>query len=127
MRRLGATFDRAFRLHGRRLTPPTAPSCHSAAARAHAGPARLAFRHLHTGETIDLVYAEAGGYRAEALARLDRFLCDWRTGEVMTIDRTLLDLVAGLREEAMALKAGGVGYYPDSGFIQIDTGRVRYW
>lgn len=26
-----------------------------------------------------------------------------------------------------SLKAGGVGYYPESGFIHIDTGRVRYW
>jgi len=32
-----------------------------------------------------------------------------------------------LRENAMALKAGGVGYYPKSNFIHVDTGRVRYW
>jgi len=32
-----------------------------------------------------------------------------------------------LREEALALKAGGVGYYPRSGFVHIDTGRVRFW
>ncbi len=32
-----------------------------------------------------------------------------------------------LRETAMSLNAGGVGYYPRSGFIHIDTGRVRYW
>ena len=28
---------------------------------------------------------------------------------------------------AMALKAGGVGYYPRSGFVHVDTGDVRYW
>ncbi|MEJ2591699.1 MAG: DUF882 domain-containing protein [Candidatus Thiodiazotropha sp.] len=32
-----------------------------------------------------------------------------------------------LRKTAMALKAGGVGYYPKSNFIHVDTGRVRYW
>jgi uncharacterized protein YcbK (DUF882 family) len=32
-----------------------------------------------------------------------------------------------LRHAAMELKAGGVGYYPKSDFIHIDTGRVRYW
>jgi uncharacterized protein YcbK (DUF882 family) len=32
-----------------------------------------------------------------------------------------------LREEALALHVGGVGYYPDSDFVHVDTGRVRQW
>lgn len=32
-----------------------------------------------------------------------------------------------LRKTAISLKAGGVGYYPKSNFIHVDTGRVRYW
>jgi uncharacterized protein YcbK (DUF882 family) len=28
---------------------------------------------------------------------------------------------------AMSAKAGGVGYYPDSQFVHMDVGRVRYW
>lgn len=32
-----------------------------------------------------------------------------------------------LRQAALSLKAGGVGYYPKSNFIHLDTGRVRYW
>ena len=32
-----------------------------------------------------------------------------------------------LRGAARALKLGGVGYYPSSGFVHVDTGRVRYW
>ncbi len=32
-----------------------------------------------------------------------------------------------LRELAMAMKVGGVGYYRRSDFIHMDTGRVRYW
>jgi uncharacterized protein YcbK (DUF882 family) len=32
-----------------------------------------------------------------------------------------------LREAAISLKAGGVGYYPRSNFLHIDTGPVRNW
>jgi uncharacterized protein YcbK (DUF882 family) len=32
-----------------------------------------------------------------------------------------------LREAALALHRGGVGYYPHSDFIHVDTGRVRQW
>lgn len=32
-----------------------------------------------------------------------------------------------VRKIAMGLRAGGVGYYPDSQFVHIDTGRVRSW
>ncbi len=32
-----------------------------------------------------------------------------------------------LRDAALALRAGGVGYYPRSDFIHVDTGRVRRW
>jgi uncharacterized protein YcbK (DUF882 family) len=34
---------------------------------------------------------------------------------------------AVLRDKALAMKQGGVGYYKKSDFIQIDTGRVRRW
>jgi uncharacterized protein YcbK (DUF882 family) len=32
-----------------------------------------------------------------------------------------------LRDLARALERGGVGYYPKSGFVHVDTARVRYW
>jgi uncharacterized protein YcbK (DUF882 family) len=32
-----------------------------------------------------------------------------------------------LQKAAIALKGGGVGYYPKSDFVHIDIGRVRYW
>jgi uncharacterized protein YcbK (DUF882 family) len=32
-----------------------------------------------------------------------------------------------LRGAARSLQVGGVGYYPSSNFVHVDTGRVRYW
>jgi uncharacterized protein YcbK (DUF882 family) len=144
----------------------------------------LAFYHTHTGERLRLTYAEAGAPIPAALQEIDRFLRDFRTGDVHAIDPRLLDVLyqllarAGssrgtfeiisayrsprtnetlrskssgvaehslhmegkaidvrltgvrtsrLREAALSLRAGGVGYYPASNFVHIDTGRVRQW
>ena len=35
--------------------------------------------------------------------------------------------IGSLRDAALKLKRGGVGYYPKSNFIHVDTGRVRRW
>jgi uncharacterized protein YcbK (DUF882 family) len=35
--------------------------------------------------------------------------------------------LAHLHKAALSLKAGGVGYYPDNGFVHVDVGRVRRW
>ncbi len=35
--------------------------------------------------------------------------------------------LANLRKAGLAIQGGGVGYYPDSNFVHMDTGRVRYW
>lgn len=32
-----------------------------------------------------------------------------------------------LHKAAIAVKGGGVGYYPKSDFVHVDVGRVRYW
>lgn len=34
---------------------------------------------------------------------------------------------AVLRDAALRLSRGGVGYYPGSDFVHVDTGRVRHW
>lgn len=35
--------------------------------------------------------------------------------------------LAQLRDGALSLKGGGVGFYPKSQFVHLDTGRVRRW
>lgn len=35
--------------------------------------------------------------------------------------------LASVHKAALGLKAGGVGYYPDSQFVHMDTGRLRNW
>ena len=44
------------------------------------------------------------------------------------IDIRLADVpLPALRAAALDLKAGGVGFYPESVFVHVDTGRVRMW
>lgn len=44
------------------------------------------------------------------------------------IDVRLSDVkTSELRDAALAMKRGGVGYYKDSDFVHIDIGRVRRW
>ena len=46
----------------------------------------------------------------------------------MAVDFNLPGIkLSALRREVMDLKAGGVGYYPRSHFLHMDTGSVRYW
>ena len=46
----------------------------------------------------------------------------------MAIDLRLPDRdLADLRAAALALGGGGVGYYPKSNFVHMDTGPVRTW
>jgi uncharacterized protein YcbK (DUF882 family) len=44
------------------------------------------------------------------------------------IDVRLADVkTSALRGAALELKRGGVGYYRQSDFLHVDTGRVRTW
>ena len=47
-------------------------------------------------------------------------------GKAMDVRLTDLD-TAELRDVAISLERGGVGYYQDSDFVHVDTGRVRQW
>ena len=144
----------------------------------------LLLYNTHTGERIKIVYRRGEQYLPAALAKLDYFLRDHRTGDIRHFDPHLydilselaasvgrpgaeIDIVCGyrspstneflrshtagvaknslhiqaeaidlripgidtltLRRAALALARGGVGYYPRSDFIHVDTGRVRQW
>jgi uncharacterized protein YcbK (DUF882 family) len=48
--------------------------------------------------------------------------------EGRAIDIRLSDVKTGtLRDAAVELRRGGVGYYPTSDFVHLDTGRIRRW
>ena len=48
--------------------------------------------------------------------------------EGRAIDIRLADVKLGdLRDAAIELQAGGVGFYPQSRFVHVDTGAVRRW
>jgi len=147
---------------------------------------RLRFYHTHTGERLDVVYRRGDQYVPEALAKLDHYLRDHRTGDVHHFDPRLFDLLydltaslgdsggvidvicgyrtpwsneflrtrsahtgvarhslhmqaeaidirlpgiptSELRDAAVRLHRGGVGYYRTSDFVHVDVGRVRRW
>ena len=46
-----------------------------------------------------------------------------RAIDIRLSDRRLADL----HDAALSMKAGGVGLYSKSGFVHLDTGRVRRW
>lgn len=147
-------------------------------------PRRLVMRNLNTGERLNTVFWRDGAYDPAALATVDRFFRDWRTGEVVQTAASLLEILwrvqmaarftvpievlSGYRSRqtnemlrrtlgesvahrsfhirAMAadirlpklsslavahyangLGLGGVGFYPDSDFVHIDSGPRRVW
>lgn len=48
--------------------------------------------------------------------------------EARAVDVRLYDVaLKDLRVTALGMKAGGVGYYPRSDFVHVDTGRARQW
>jgi uncharacterized protein YcbK (DUF882 family) len=78
-------------------------------------------------------YEVISGYRSPATNEL----LQRRGGGVAThslhlegraIDVRLADVpLADLRDAATSMRAGGVGYYAQSQFVHLDTGRVRRW
>ena len=147
---------------------------------------RLRFYHTHTNDRLEIVYRRGENYVPEALAKLDHYLRDHRTGEVRHFNPHLFDLLYDLtasvndsggvievicgyrtpwsnkflrtrsahtgvaphslhmqaeaidirlpgiptgtvRDAALRLQRGGVGYYRDSDFVHVDVGRVRRW
>jgi uncharacterized protein YcbK (DUF882 family) len=70
-----------------------------------------------TPETNAMLAARSDGVAHHSL-HMDGLALDWRVP-----DRTLDQL----HRVALAIRGGGVGYYPASDFVHTDVGRVRYW
>ncbi len=68
-------------------------------------------------ETNEMLRNRSGG-----VARNSQHLL----GKAIDVRLTGVD-TAELRDTALALKRGGVGYYRDLDFVHVDTGRVRRW
>lgn len=73
------------------------------------------------------------GYRAPSTNRQLRGMSDGVAENSLHTQGRAIDLrIPGvshrhLHKAALNMKAGGVGYYPESGYVHIDTGRIRHW
>ena len=59
-------------------------------------PHRLRFFHTHTRERVDIEYSHGNTYDPDALAQINHYLRDHRTGEVHTYDPRVFDLLHDL-------------------------------
>lgn len=67
--------------------------------------------------TNALLHAEHSGVAAKSLHMKGMAI------DIRVADRNL----ETLHDTALRLRAGGVGYYPQSDFVHVDVGRVRTW
>ena len=68
-------------------------------------------------ETNELLRSRSGGVAKNSLHL---------KGQAIDIRLTDVELSA-LRDTALSMQRGGVGYYSRSNFVHVDTGRVRRW
>ena len=60
---------------------------------------RIAFRNVHTNETVDARFFGANGWDPQGLAELNHGLRDWRNNESTTMDRQLMLLLTQIRDK----------------------------
>lgn len=88
---------------------------------------------LHKRMETDRPYEVFSGYRSPKTNAKLRKMSFGVAKKSLHMQGQAVDLsvegvrLSAVRKEAIKLKAGGVGYYPSSGFLHIDTGRVRQW
>lgn len=70
-----------------------------------------------SAETNALLHAQSSGVAENSLHLLGQAIDIRAPGRALPV----------LRRAAIALKGGGVGYYPKSDFVHVDVGRVRSW
>ncbi len=86
-------------------------------------------RRMDTNSPFEIISAYRSPQTNDALRRVSTGVAKRSLHmEGMAIDVRLPDRqLAALRDKAWDLQLGGVGYYPKSDFIHLDTGRVRRW
>lgn len=88
---------------------------------------------LQTRSGHDAPYAVISGYRSAATNAMLRRTTEGVASHSMHLLGRAIDIrlpgypTARLGELARALGRGGVGFYPRSDFVHVDTGRVRFW
>lgn len=97
----------------------------------------LLFDQLHQVRTLlgaRMPYEVISGYRCpETNGRLRQKGSGGVAKKSLHMEGRAIDVrlpgvpLAELRDAALSLQAGGVGFYPESQFVHIDTGRVRRW
>jgi uncharacterized protein YcbK (DUF882 family) len=81
------------------LTAPLPPAVKSATP---PEPRRIEFRHIWTGERLDVVYKTGDAYDLAAMGKIDWFLRDWRCQKSTRMDPALIDLVYDIYHEVGA-------------------------
>jgi uncharacterized protein YcbK (DUF882 family) len=86
----------------------------------HRSGSRKAFQVIsgYRSPKTNALLASASGGVAKRSLHMDAKAIDIRLHDVALSD---------LRQAALGMKAGGVGYYKKSDFVHVDTGRVRQW
>ena len=85
--------------------------------------------HLQTREPFQVI----SGYRSPQTNAMLASLSDGVAQNSLHLDGKAIDIrVPGrrlrqVRAAALSLRQGGVGYYPHSDFVHVDTGRIRTW
>lgn len=78
-------------------------------------------------------YAVISGYRSPATNEMLRRTTEGVASHSMHLQGRAIDIrlphypTGRLAELARGLSRGGVGFYPRSDFVHVDTGRVRFW
>ena len=88
---------------------------------------------LTTGTETSKAFQVISGYRSPLTNEMLRHRSEGVAAGSLhmkgqAIDIRLADVpLVKLRAAALAVGRGGVGYYPASDFVHVDTGRVRHW
>ena len=88
---------------------------------------------LHNGVQSSAAFEIISGYRSPASNAMLNAKSNGVATRSLHMDGKAVDLrladrpLASVRKTALGMKKGGVGYYPESNFVHVDTGRVRQW